>query len=166
MSQPYVGEIRMFGGGFAPQGWLFCDGSLLPIGPYETLFQLIGTTFGGDGASTFALPDLRGRLPIHMGSGFVIGEVSGIETVTLTTTQIPGHTHSVACGGPADSRSPRNAIPAAPRHEPAYAPGLTPVAMGSGLVASRGGSQPHTNLMPFLCVSFIIAFEGIFPSPS
>src|SRR6516165_9248553 len=95
MAQPYVGEIRMFAGNFAPAGWMFCEGQLLPISEYETLFNLIGTTYGGDGQSTFALPDLRGRLPLHQGSGYVIGQSGGAETVTLTTQQMPVHSHSL-----------------------------------------------------------------------
>src|ERR1700761_5957563 len=93
MAQPYVGEIRMFGGNFAPAGWMFCEGQLLPISEFETLFNLIGTTYGGDGQSTFALPDLRGRLPVHMGNGFTLAETGGVETVTLTVSQIPAHSH-------------------------------------------------------------------------
>src|SRR5881392_4262702 len=95
MGQPYVGEIRMFGGSFAPAGWMFCDGALLPISEYETLFNLIGTTYGGDGQSTFALPDLRGRIPLHFGNGFTLAETGGVETVTLTVSQIPAHTHAL-----------------------------------------------------------------------
>jgi microcystin-dependent protein len=93
MAQPYVGEIRMFAGNFAPAGWMFCEGQLLPISENETLFQLIGTTYGGDGESTFSLPDLRGRLPIHQGNGFVLAETGGVEEVTLTVSQIPAHSH-------------------------------------------------------------------------
>src|SRR6202165_5378460 len=93
MSQPYVGEIRMFAGNFAPAGWMFCEGQLLPISEYETLFNLIGTTYGGDGQSTFALPDLRGRLPLHQGNGFTLAETGGVEEVTLTVSQIPAHNH-------------------------------------------------------------------------
>src|SRR5258706_16307665 len=97
MAQPYVGEIRMFGGNFAPAGWMFCEGELLPISEYETLFNLIGTTYGGDGQSTFALPDLRGRLPLHMGNGFTLGQTGGVETDTLTESQMPSHNHPAAC---------------------------------------------------------------------
>src|ERR1700761_6334591 len=107
MAQPYVGEIRMFGGNFAAAGWMFCEGQLLPISKYETLFNLIGTTYGGDGESTFALPDLRGRIPIHQGNGFTLAETGGVETVTLTVAQIPSHTHSLlASGDTANSPNP------------------------------------------------------------
>src|ERR1051325_6766366 len=113
MAQPYVGEIRMFAGNFAPAGWMFCEGQLLPISEYETLFQLIGTTYGGDGQSTFALPDLRGRLPLHQGSGFILAETGGVETVTLTVSQIPAHSHAWLCSsGAAGSKSPGGAVAA------------------------------------------------------
>src|SRR5213075_1703642 len=116
MAQPYVGEIRMFAGNFAPAGWMFCDGQLLPISENETLFQLIGTTYGGDGESTFALPDLRGRIPIHQGTGtdgttYTLAEAGGVESVTLTTNQIPSHTHPMlGSGDPASQRNPNNAV--------------------------------------------------------
>src|SRR5947209_11265708 len=107
MAQPYVGEIRMFAGNFAPAGWMFCEGQLLPISENETLFNLIGTTYGGDGQSTFALPDLRGRLPLHFGNGFTLAETGGVETVTLTVQQIPAHTHPMAAStGPGNSNAP------------------------------------------------------------
>src|SRR5712691_12095471 len=113
MAQPYVGEIRMFGGNFAPAGWMFCEGQLLPISENESLFNLIGTTYGGDGQSTFALPDLRGRLPIHQGNGFVLAETGGAEEITLTLNQIPAHGHSFLCStSPAGSKTPVNQVPA------------------------------------------------------
>src|SRR5712671_4781371 len=113
MAQPYVGEIRMFAGNFAPAGWMFCEGQLLPISEYETLFNLIGTTYGGDGQSTFALPDLRGRLPIHQGAGFTLAQNGGAEQVTLTVSQIPAHTHPfLASGNLASGSSPANQLPA------------------------------------------------------
>src|SRR5439155_25945975 len=105
MAQPYVGEIRMFAGNFAPAGWMFCEGQLLPISEYETLFNLIGTTYGGDGQSTFALPDLRGRIPLHFGNGFTLAETGGVETVTLTASQIPAHTHPLVASGPAANQT-------------------------------------------------------------
>src|SRR5215471_13272350 len=114
MSQPYVGEIRMFAGNFAPAGWMFCEGQLLPISDYETLYNLIGTTYGGDGQSTFALPDLRGRLPIHMGGGFTLAETGGAESVTLTVSTIPAHSHAVTAAATGQRQSPSNAIPAQP----------------------------------------------------
>jgi microcystin-dependent protein len=170
MAQPYVGEIRMFAGNFAPAGWMFCDGQLLPISQNETLFQLIGTTYGGDGQSTFALPDLRGRIPMHQGTGTAISlslaESAGEETVTLTAAAIPAHSHAAAvASGVGHLSEPQGAVPAAHRDFPAYdsAPG-TP--MAAGAVAAAGGSQPHENMPPFLCVSFIISLFGIFPSPT
>src|SRR5687767_15637443 len=114
MAQPYVGEIRMFAGNFAPAGWMFCEGQLLPISENETLFQLIGTTYGGDGQATFALPDLRGRLPMHQGNGFILAETGGAEAITLTTNQIPSHTHPLlASTGGATTATPGNHLPAA-----------------------------------------------------
>lgn len=165
MAQPYVGEIRMFGGNFPPNGWMFCDGQLLPISENETLFQLIGTTYGGDGQSTFALPDLRGRVPLHQGGGFTLSESAGVEQVTLTIQQIPNHTHSL-CGS---TNTASGAVPTdlvigksgsidafinAQPTDPLNAQAITPV----------GGSQPHTNMQPYLCVDFIISLFGIFPS--
>src|SRR5215471_18916874 len=113
MSQPYLGEIRMFAGNFAPAGWMFCEGQLLPISEYESLFNLIGTTYGGDGQSTFGLPDLRGRVPLHFGNGFTLAETGGVETVTLTVSQIPAHTHTMlASTGAATTADPTNGFPA------------------------------------------------------
>src|SRR5512132_1200796 len=112
MAQPYVGEIRMFAGNFAPAGWMFCEGQLLPISENETLFQLLGTTYGGDGQSTFALPDLRGRLPLHQGNGFVLAESGGAEEITLTVSQIPAHSHPLlATSNPATTPNVANALP-------------------------------------------------------
>lgn len=156
----------MFGGNFAPAGWAFCHGQLLSIAENETLFFLIGTTYGGDGQSTFALPDLRGRIPIHQGNGYILSEMAGAETVTLTTNQIPAHSHSaqmIAAGAPADRRNPKGAKFAEPR-EPAYAAPGTVVPLDAVASGAAGGSQPHENMQPFLCVSFIIALFGIFPS--
>lgn len=169
MAQPYVGEIRMFAGNFPPAGWQFCEGQLLPISENETLFQLIGTTYGGDGQSTFGLPDLRGRIPIHQGNGFVLAETGGAETVTLTTAQMPSHTHPAAVSAnPGTGPSPGNAIWAASTTDALYAPGpATGAAMAAAAVGGlQGGAQPHSNLMPFLCVNFIISLFGIFPSPT
>lgn len=166
MAQPYVGEIRMFGGNFAPAGWMFCEGQLLPISENETLFQLIGTTYGGDGQSTFALPDLRGRLPIHQGNGFTLAETSGVEEVTLTLQQIPVHTHALLAS--TNNASTANAGGNVPAQTPSYTPyiaGFTPNSpLDAHAVGSVGGSQPHTNFQPFLCVDFIISLFGIFPS--
>lgn len=165
MAQPYVGEIRMFAGNFAPAGWNFCDGSLLPISEFETLFQLIGTTYGGDGQSTFAVPDLRGRLPVHMGSGFTLGQNGGTETVTLTVAQIPSHTHTMFASTSAGSvNSPANQVTAASPSVTLYTADVTDTNMSAAAVNTVGGSQPHDNFMPYLCVSFIISQFGIFPS--
>lgn len=167
MAQPYVGEIRIFAGNFPPAGWMFCDGRLLPISENETLFQLIGTTYGGDGESTFALPDLRGRVPIHQGQGFMLAETGGVETVTLTVQQIPAHSHPMqASADPATVPNPQNNVAAAtatatPYFNIAPATPLSPQSIGAA-----GGSQPHNNFQPYLCVDFIISLFGIFPSPT
>ena len=167
MSQPYVGEIRMFAGNFAPAGWMFCEGQLLPISEYETLFNLIGTTYGGDGQSTFALPDLRGRVPLHFGNGFTLAETGGVEETTLTLSQIPAHTHAfLATPSAASTKSAAGSVPAT-----GSAATITPygtdapvTALAPSALTSTGGSQPHTNFQPYLCVDFIISLFGIFPS--
>ena len=167
MAQPYVGEIRMFAGNFAPAGWMFCEGQLLPISQNETLFNLIGTTYGGDGQSTFALPDLRGRLPIHQGNGFILAETGGAEEITLTVQQIPAHTHPVlASTAPASSNSPVGNVAAAPTAINLYIEDNANSSLSPLAVSAIGGSQPHTNLQPYLCVNFIISLFGIFPSPT
>jgi microcystin-dependent protein len=169
MGEPYIGEVRMFGGNFAPNGWMFCDGQLVPISENEALFILLGTTYGGDGQETFALPDLRGRVPIHMGNSFVLGEAAGVESVTLTTQQIPIHTHPLLC---AASGGTPNSNPAgaywAPTDQTQYSTAASTVQMGSPAIVSgiTGGSQPHTNFMPYLCIQFIISLFGVFPPPS
>jgi microcystin-dependent protein len=166
MSQPFVGEIRMFGGNFAPAGWAFCNGQLLPISENETLFNLIGTTYGGDGQQTFALPNLQSRVPVHQGPGFVIGQIAGTETVTLTTQQIPAHSHvpqgntnAGAQPSPANGLWANSSLSQFTNQPPNLQ--LSPSAIGSA-----GGSQPHDNMLPFLAVSFIISLFGIFPSQS
>lgn len=165
MAQPYVGEIRMFGGNFAPAGWMFCEGQLLPISENETLFQLIGTTYGGDGQSTFALPDLRGRLPIHQGNGFTLAETGGVESVTLTVSQIPAHSHPLlATTNLATQSSPANNVVAQASPAILYFGAAPSTPMSPTAVGPVGGSQPHTNFQPYLCVSFIISLFGIFPS--
>ena len=166
MGQPYVGEIRMFGGNFAPAGWMFCDGQLLPISEYETLFNLIGTTYGGDGQSTFALPDLRGRLPIHQGNGFILAETGGAEEITLTVQQIPTHSHPMLGTATAGGANPQGAVLGTSVAIDIYRE-ATPDpanAMAVNTVGSTGGSQPHTNFQPYLCVNFIISLFGVFPS--
>lgn len=169
MSQPYVGEIRMFGGNFAPAGWEFCNGQLISISENETLFNLIGTTYGGDGQSTFGLPDLRGRLPIHMGQGpglspHTIGEMSGTENVTLTQNQIPSHTHTPLANSASSSDSPSGNVWAAASGAAPYGAAPGPLQMNPAMIGAAGGSQPHDNLHPYLAVSFIISLFGIYPS--
>ena len=166
MAQPYVGEIRIFAGNFAPAGWMCCEGQLLPISENETLFQLIGTTYGGDGESTFALPDLRGRIPIHHGGGFILAETGGAEEITLTVNQIASHTHpcmgTTAVG---TNPNPKDNILAAAGNIDLYreTAANTPMAQAIGPV---GGSQPHANFQPYLCVDFIISLFGLFPRQS
>jgi microcystin-dependent protein len=169
MAQPYVGEIRMFAGNFAPAGWMFCEGQLLPISENETLFNLIGTTYGGDGQSTFALPDLRGRVPMHMGNGFILAETGGAEEITLTVSQIPAHSHPMlGSASLAADVNPGNRVVAQ-----SGTAGLfnfledTPTQnMAAVAISPVGGSQPHTNFQPYLCVDFIISLFGIFPTPT
>ena len=165
MAQPYIGEIRMFAGNFAPAGWMFCEGQLLPISEYETLFNLIGTTYGGDGQSTFALPDLRGRLPLHFGNGFTLAETGGVEEVTLTVSQIPAHSHPLLATSSIATQ--QNVSPNVFAQASLFNPyiNVNPASpMAAQAVGSVGGSQPHTNFQPYLCVDFIISLFGIFPS--
>lgn len=167
MAQPYVGEIRMFAGNFAPAGWMFCEGQLLPISENETLFQLIGTTYGGDGESTFALPDLRGRIPIHQGNGFILAETGGAEEITLTVQQIAAHSHPLlATMTVANDQTPSQNVVAQTGTFDGYQSSPPTAAMAAQSVGSVGGSQPHTNFQPYLCVDFIISLFGIFPSPT
>ena len=167
MAQPYIGEIRMFGGNFAPAGWMFCEGQLLPISENDTLFNLIGTTYGGDGQSTFALPDLRGRLPIHQGGGFTLAQTGGVETVTLTVQQIPAHTHPLlGSSGNGSQANPSGNVLASSAILKLYALENADAPMASNSIGPVGGSQPHDNFQPYLCVSFIISLFGIFPSPT
>src|SRR6202035_4526214 len=151
MSNPYVGEIRMFGGNFAPSGWSFCNGELLPIAQYETLFTLIGTTYGGDGQNTFALPNLQSRVPIHQGAGFVLGQAAGEETVTLTSAQIPVHSHAArATSDGGSATSPANGVWAQSPQLAYSQPPNVATTMASDNVQLVGGSQPHDNLLPYL----------------
>jgi microcystin-dependent protein len=168
MAQPYVGEIRMFAGNFAPAGWMFCEGQQLPISENETLFQLIGTTYGGDGQETFNLPDLQGRLPIHQGNGFILAENGGAEEITLTTQQLPVHTHAlVAKLGAGNQGNPLgNFLGESPGNIFPYIQDVASQAMGNQAIGPVGGSQPHTNFQPYLCVNFILSLFGIFPSPT
>jgi microcystin-dependent protein len=177
MGSPYIGEIRLFGGNFAPQNWSFCDGSLLLISEFEPLFNLIGTTYGGDGQNTFALPDLRGRVPVHVGQGnglsvYVMGQRGGVENVLLATSQIPAHTHalsgatqgtSVSAVNRLLSTDPGGAI--APYFKPPLNNGR-PGTMNSNAIGASGGGTPHDNLQPFVAITYIISLFGIFPSQS
>ncbi len=167
MAQPYVGEIRLFGGNFAPAGWMFCDGQLLPISEYETLFQLIGTTYGGDGETTFALPDLRGRVPLHQGNGFILAETGGVEEVTLTTPQLPAHSHpQTVSSAPGTADRGDGRVLATPPGFDLYVEATATENASSSAVVPAGGSQPHENRQPYLGVSFVISLFGIFPSPT
>jgi len=167
MAQPYVGEIRMFAGNFAPAGWMFCEGQLLPISENETLFNLIGTTYGGDGQSTFALPDLRGRLPLHTGNGFILAETGGAEEITLTVNQIPAHSHPFLPSGDATSTlNPGGNVIGTPLTATPFFAATPNVPLAPQAISSVGGSQPHTNFQPYLCINFIISLFGIFPSPT
>lgn len=172
MAQPYVGEIRMFAGNFPPAGWEFCNGQLMSISENEVLFQLIGTTYGGDGQENFALPNLQSRMPIHMGqlaggSNYVLAQMGGVEQVTLTTGQMPAHTHSfITSGATANSPNPANNLIGLSTQAEIYYGDNPNQAMNPGSISSVGNSQPHENMQPYLVVSFIISLFGIFPSPN
>ncbi len=168
MSEPFLAEVRMMGFNFAPRGWAFLDGQILPINQNQSLYSLLGTTYGGDGRTSFALPDLRGRTPIHVGDGHTNGQKSGAETVTLTTSEIAAHSHSVKASSAAgDSNVPTDRLFAAE-----VAPDLvyrdpeaaTTTALRSGTITNAGGSQAHSNMQPYLAVTFCIALQGLFPS--
>jgi microcystin-dependent protein len=169
MSDPFVAEIRIFAGNFEPNGWAFCDGRLIPIAQNTALFSLLGTTYGGDGRTTFALPDLRGRAPMHAGDGpglspRSLGESAGTETVTITPAQAPAHTHALNVStGLADSASPSGNFLANSGTAALYASGPADTPLSAAAVTPVGGEQPHNNLMPYLTVSFIIALQGVFP---
>ena len=170
MSEPFVGEIRMFGFNFAPQGWAQCNGQLLPISQNTALFSLLGTTYGGDGRTTFALPDMQSRVPVCQGQGpglspYAEGQAGGAETVTLAAAQIPGHTHPVkASSGAADSDQPEGrALARSASHIYTAKPDASTV-MNADMLGEAGGSQPHGNIQPYLAVNFCIALSGIFPS--
>jgi len=170
MSEPFVGEIRMFAGNFAPRGWAFCDGQLLAVSQNDALFSLFGTIYGGDGQTTFGLPDLRGRIPIHAGTGpglspRRLGAKFGTEQETLVVNQLPSHTHPYSAStNIANQTAPANNVAAQPNAVNLYFETPPTSAMASTAVANTGGSQPHTNLMPFICVNFIVALFGIYPS--
>jgi microcystin-dependent protein len=161
---PYVGEIRLFAGNFPPAGWLFCEGQLLPISENDVLFVYLGTAYGGDGQETFALPDMRGRIPVHFGNGVAYAESAGVEDVTLTTNQIPAHTHAIlASSASGQSSNPGNNVMATPTGN-IYNSGTNMVNMAAQGVSATGGSQPHTNMQPYTCINFIISLFGIVPS--
>ena len=169
MSDPYIGEIRMFGGSFAPSGWAFCHGQLMPISENDALFTLIGTTYGGDGQETFGLPNLQGRLPMHMGTALgqtmQLGEMGGVENVTLTTNQMPAHTHPlIASAAPGFANRPTGMTPGTSNNVDLYADQPTTNDLSPSSVIPVGGSQPHENMQPFLVISFIISLFGIFPT--
>ncbi|WP_115717103.1 phage tail protein [Gallaecimonas mangrovi] len=170
----YTGEIRLFGGNFAPRSWAFCDGQLMPISQNTALFSLLGTTYGGDGISTFALPDLRGRAPMHWGTGpglspFVLGETSGVDTVTLLTSQMPAHTHQAQAATSSDEQEPQNAVWAQgqsgrlpyEQYSDSVNTTMSPLAL-----TATGGSQAHNNLQPYQVVNFIICLYGVYPPHS
>ena len=167
---PFIGEIRMFAGNFTPRGYALCDGQLLTISQNDALFSLLGTTYGGDGRTTFGLPDLRGRLPVHAGTGPGLtqrrwGNKAGAENVTVTVGQLPVHTHTPqATNIPGSGSDPAGAVPAGATGGSYYTAEEPTQEMNAGAVSSTGGGQPHTNVMPFLCVNFIIALQGLFPS--
>jgi microcystin-dependent protein len=173
MAQPYVGEIRMFAGNFAPAGWMFCDGTTLPISENETLFQLIGTTYGGDGESTFNLPDLRGRVPVHQGTSpatgtnYTLGEQAGVETVTLTTQQSPQHTHALMATTKVGTQAnPGGNLLANSQGPQPYIQESPDGSLNAQALTAAGGNQPHENRQPYLGINFIISLFGIFPSPT
>jgi microcystin-dependent protein len=174
MGQPFVGEIRMFAGNFAPVGWALCQGQLVPISENEPLFQLIGTTYGGDGQSTFALPNLQSRVPLHMGTGpglstYPIGQFGGAESVTLTVQQIPSHTHVMQATNTGQVQKPTaNTSPAVATSTPPnahiYGPPPGAATLLGQTISAIGGNQPHDNMKPFLVLNFIISLFGVFPS--
>lgn len=169
MSNPFVAEIRIVGFNFAPRGWAFCDGQLLPLSQNTALFSLLGTMYGGNGKSNFALPDFQGSAPMQHGQGpglsdYFIGEAGGAETVSLLVSEIPGHTHTLqASANPGSSNNPAGNLYAAPRSGSAYAPSGSLVAMSPDALAPAGGDQPHNNMPPYLVLNFIIAMQGVFP---
>ena len=173
MSDPYIGEIRMFGGNFAPVGWAFCNGATVPIAENDTLFNLIGTTYGGDGQNTFNLPDLQGRVPVHAGQGpgisqsYILGQQGGVEQVTLNTQQMPAHNHAfVPSGDPANQITANGGTLATPVSLATYFSAAPDANMNPAAVQNTGGSQPHENMQSFLVISFIISLYGIYPNPS
>lgn len=166
MAEPFLSEIRIMSFVFAPRGWALCNGQLLPINQNQALFSLLGTTFGGDGRVNFALPDLRGRTPIHVGSGHTLGERGGEQAHTLNIAEIPTHTHQGSFTTSAANAAPGNTVVPGATLNPAYGPVQSLVAMNPASLTTIGGSQAHLNMQPFLTLSFCIALQGIFPSPT
>ena len=170
MSEPFVGEIRMFAGNFSPRGWAYCDGQLLAVSQNDALFSLLGTIYGGDGRTTFGLPDMRGRIPIHAGTGpglsnRSLGAKGGAESVVLTESQLPSHSHAMqASTDPANSGYPAGLVVANTDPLPIYNTEPADMPVTGAETGAAGGSQNHTNIMPFLCINFIIALFGIYPS--
>jgi len=172
MGEPFIGEIRMFGASFPPAGWAFCDGALIPISENDALFTLIGTTYGGDGQETFALPDLQGRVPMHAGTNqgngitYQLGEKAGVESVTLTLQQIPLHNHQAMCRNVDNNAgTPQNTVWAKNQtNQTIYSTVAPATNMNAAALSQAGGSQPHENMMPFLVISFIISLFGVFPT--
>lgn len=164
MSEPFLAEIRMVGFNFAPRGWAFCDGQILPINQNQSLYSLLGTTYGGDGRTSFALPDLRGRTPIHKDSEHPLGQKDGAETITLTSAQIPSHSHALNASRTAgDSRSSANNVLASSALYRPYDAGRS-VSIRSGSITNTGGNQAHNNMQPYSTIGFTIALQGLFPS--
>lgn len=168
MAEPFLSEIRIFSFNFPPKGWAFCNGQLLPINQNQALFSLLGTTYGGNGQTNFALPNLKGRVPIHEGNGQNLGTAAGSSAVTVTLQQMPQHLHFLqAVNILATTNSPSNTVMLSnSTASQAYQPPANLVAMAPQAVSSVGGSQPHTNMMPYLVLNFCIALQGIFPSPN
>jgi microcystin-dependent protein len=168
MAEPFLSEIRLMSFAFAPKGWALCNGQLLPINQNQGLFSLLGTTFGGDGRVNFALPDLQGRAPIHVGSGHTLGEHGGEQAHTLSIAELPQHVHVVAANAsPATTNTPSATLLfASSTGDLAWGPASNLVAMSPGTTLNVGGSQAHLNMQPFLSLNFCIALQGIFPSPN
>jgi microcystin-dependent protein len=165
MSSPFIGEIRMFAGNFAPVGWSFCNGAIIPIDQNDALFNLIGTTYGGDGQTTFALPNLQSRVPIHVGPGFALGQTGGTESVTLTVSQIPAHSHVPQCfAATGNQAKPDGGVWASSSPATYFGDTAPDTNMDPSALGSSGGSQPHDNMLPFLVVNFILSLFGVFPS--
>jgi len=181
MPEPFLSEIKLVSFNYAPQGWALCNGQLLPINQNQALFALLGTTYGGDGRQNFGLPDLRGKVPIHVGNGHVLGETAGVTAVTITQQTMPRHVHLLQARAESPATTTQNTVPAATKmlaqgnaalqggqtaSVTLYGPASNLAAMAPDAVSNFGGSQPHNNMMPYLTLNFIIALQGIFPSPT